>query len=80
MEKRLITFANTCLSQLQGYYRLGSCLIALGRKSEALTYFCEGLKNAVTEDDRFSLTIQVVNTAMDLKGTVSLMNTFQGCR
>lgn len=51
-------------------------MIALGRKSEALTYFCEGLKNAVTEDDKFALSTQVVNTAMDLKGTVSLTYTF----
>ena len=31
-------------------------------------YFCEGLKNAATDDDKFALTTQVINTAVDLKG------------
>ena len=43
--------------------------MSLGRKSEALLYFCEGLKNAETDDDKYALTTQVVTTAMDLKGT-----------
>ena len=31
-------------------------------------YFCEGLKNATTDDDKFALTTQVINVAMEMKG------------
>ena len=31
-------------------------------------YFCEGLKNATTDDDKFALTTQIINVAMELKG------------
>ena len=31
-------------------------------------YFCEGLKNATTDDDKFALTTQIINVAMEVKG------------
>lgn len=40
----------------------------LDRNKDALTYFCEGLKRAETDDDKFALASHVVNTAMDVKG------------
>ena len=64
-------------SYFQGYYRLGSCLNFLGHNSEALKNFCDGLKRAETDDDKFSLASHIISTAMDVKGT--LFHTYNYC-
>lgn len=35
----------------------------------ALNHFCDGLKRAETDDDKFALASHIISTAMDLKGT-----------
>jgi len=34
-----------------------------------MNHFCDGLKRAETDDDKFALASHIISTAMDLKGT-----------
>ena len=34
-----------------------------------MNHFCDGLKRAETDDDKFTLASHIISTAMDLKGT-----------
>ncbi|XP_022800232.1 TPR and ankyrin repeat-containing protein 1-like isoform X2 [Stylophora pistillata] len=57
----------------KGYYRLGSCLNYLGQNLEALRSFCDGLKKAETDDDKFSLASHIISNAVNVKdGTLAI--------